>query len=226
MSESTVTLLNNPYGQFTFDLFRKEELAFVDKSLSIKYLDDNGTSWYPVLLRPCRFGKSTFVRMLKCYYDISYQDRYDELFSGTKIYDLNLPTHNSYHVINFDFSAVSTGNLNKLLTSFFVAVADGIRDFKRRYKDFVFDYSDIDKTDVATVMSDCKIMFSSKGTAWNSRRKLSMKYRTGQRYNNFSFKQFYRENQVYPQRTVHKDLSFFVIQSFKFQVRLCFWVFP
>lgn len=97
--------------------------------------------------------------------DISYQDRYDELFSGTKIYDLNLPTHNSYHVINFDFSAVSTGNLNKLLTSFFVAVADGIRDFKRRYKDLVFDYSDINKTDAATVMSDCKRMFSSKGTA-------------------------------------------------------------
>lgn len=93
--------------------------AFVDKSLSIKYLDDNGISKYPVLLRPRRFGKSTFVRMLKCYYDISYQDRYDELFSGTKIYDLNLPTHNSYHVIKFDFSAVSTGNLNKLLTSFF-----------------------------------------------------------------------------------------------------------
>ena len=97
--------------------------------------------------------------------DISYQDRYDELFSGTKIYDLNLPTHNSYHVINFDFSAVSTGNLNKLLTSFFLAVANGIRDFKRRYKDFVFDYSDINKTDAATVMSDCKRMFLSKGTA-------------------------------------------------------------
>lgn len=68
MSESTVTLLNNPYGQFTFDLFRKEEQAFVDKSLSIKYLDDNGISKYPVLLHPRRFGKSTFVRMLKCYY--------------------------------------------------------------------------------------------------------------------------------------------------------------
>lgn len=39
---------------------------------------------------------------------------------------------------------------------------------------------------------------------------------------NFSFKQFYKENQVHLQRTVHKDLSFFfVIQSFKFQVRLC-----
>ena len=115
-------------------------------------------------------GKSTFLHFSEglvhiVYYDISYQDRYDELFSGTKIYDLNLPTHNSYHVINFDFSAVSTGNLNKLLTSFFQAVADGIRDFKRRYKDFVFDYSNIDKTDAATVMSDCKRLFSSKGTA-------------------------------------------------------------
>lgn len=43
-----------------------------------------------------------------------------------------------------------------------------------------------------------------------------MKYRTGQRYKNFSFKQVYREKQVHPQRTVHQDLSFFVIQSFKF----------
>ena len=67
MSESTVRLLNNPYGQVTFDLFRQEDQAVVDKSLMIKYLDDNGTSKYPVLLRPRRFGKSTFVRMLKCY---------------------------------------------------------------------------------------------------------------------------------------------------------------
>ena len=117
MSESTVKLLNNPYGQVTFNLFRQEEQAFVDKSLMIKFLDDKGMSKYPVLLRPRRFGKSTFVQMLKCYYDISYQDRYEELFSGTKIYEENLPTHNSYHVIDFDFSAVSTGNLNKLLAT-------------------------------------------------------------------------------------------------------------
>lgn len=30
---------------------------------------------------------------------------------------------------------------------------------------------------------------------------------------NFSFKQFYRENQVHLQRTVHKDLSFFLLFS-------------
>ncbi|MDY6415545.1 MAG: AAA family ATPase, partial [Succinivibrio dextrinosolvens] len=167
MSENTVTLLNNPYGQVTFDLFRQKNKAFVDKSLMIKYLDDDSMSLYPVLLRPRRFGKSTFVQMLKCFYDISYQDRYEELFSGTKIYDLNLPTHNSYHVINFDFSAVSTGNLNKLLSSFFVTVADGIRDFKRRYKDFVFDYSDIDKTDTATLFTEFAIAYKDYSESQN-----------------------------------------------------------
>ena len=159
MSESTVKLLNNPYGQVTFNLFRQEEQAFVDKSLMIKFLDDKGMSKYPVLLRPRRFGKSTFVQMLKCYYDISYQDRYEELFSGTKIYEENLPTHNSYHVIDFDFSAVSTGNLKKLLTSFFVAVADGISDFKRRYKDFDFDYSKLDRTDATTLFNEFAIAY-------------------------------------------------------------------
>ena len=41
MSESTVKLLNNPYGEASFDLFRQKNKAFVDKSLSIKYLDDD-----------------------------------------------------------------------------------------------------------------------------------------------------------------------------------------
>ncbi|SFK51231.1 hypothetical protein SAMN04487865_10957, partial [Succinivibrio dextrinosolvens] len=44
MSETTVTLLNNPYGQVTFDLFRQKNKAFVDKSLMIKYLDDDSMS--------------------------------------------------------------------------------------------------------------------------------------------------------------------------------------
>ena len=167
MSENTVTLLNNPYGQVTFDLFRQKNKAFVDKSLMIKYLDDDSMSLYPVLLRPRRFGKSTFVQMLKCYYDISYQDRYEELFSGTRIYDLNLPTHNSYHVINFDFSSVSTGDKDVLLTSFFVAVTDGIKDFKRRYKDFVFDYSSVNKTDAATLFTEFAIAYKDYSDSQN-----------------------------------------------------------
>uniref|UniRef100_UPI002478F4E8 AAA family ATPase n=1 Tax=Succinivibrio dextrinosolvens TaxID=83771 RepID=UPI002478F4E8 len=154
MSENTVTLLNNPYGQASFDLFRQDEQAFADKTLSIKYLDDKGTSKYPVLLRPRRFGKSTFVRMLKCYYDISYQDRYEELFSGTKIYDLNLPTHNSYHVIDFDFSSVDGTTEEDLISSFFSCVTVGIDNFKLRYLDFKFDYSNIKETAPAKLFTE------------------------------------------------------------------------
>ena len=147
MSDSTVTLLNNPYGQFSFDSFRLNDQAFVDKSLIIKNLDDKGMSFYPVLLRPRRFGKSTFVQMLKCFYDLSYKERYDELFSGTKIYQENLSSHNSYHVVNFDFSAVSSNTENSLLSGFYSCVSTGIDDFKLRYPEFEFDYSKISELD-------------------------------------------------------------------------------
>ena len=153
MSESTVTLLNNPYGQASFDSFRLKNRAFADKSLMIKYLDDDSMSEYPVLLRPRRFGKSTFVQMLKCYYDISYQNRYEELFSGTKIYEEGLPTHNSYHVIDFDFSRVNTDNYETLVDSFFSVLVLGIDDFKRRYPEFKFDYSQLNQKDSVTLFN-------------------------------------------------------------------------
>ena len=146
MSKRTVKLLNNPYGQASFDLFRQKNKAFADKSFSIKYLDDDSMSAYPVLLRPRRFGKSTFVKMLKCYYDISYKDRYEELFSGTRIYDEALPTHNSYHVIDFDFSAVDGKTEEDLISSFFSCVTVGIDNFRLRYPEFKFDYSHIKET--------------------------------------------------------------------------------
>lgn len=153
MSESSVKLLNNPYGQASFDSFRQDERAFADKSLIIKQLDSKEMSNFPVLLRPRRFGKSTFVQMLKCYYDISYRDRYEELFSGSKVYAENLPTHNSYHVIDFDFSKIYSKDEDTLLSSFYSAVISGIDDFKRRYPDFVFDCNELNKTDSVTLFN-------------------------------------------------------------------------
>ena len=153
MTDKSRTLLNNPYGQVSFDTFRQEDRAFVDKSLVIKYLDDNAMSKYPVLLRPRRFGKSTFVQMLRCFYDISYADRYEELFCGTKIYQENLSTHNTYHVIHFDFSNVFVKDEDTLLKSFCSAVISGIEDFKRRYRDFSFTYDNLDLSDPVTLLN-------------------------------------------------------------------------
>ena len=46
--------------------------------------------------------------MLAFYYDVFYEDRYEEVFTDT--YILNNPTKlkNNYHILKFDFSAVST----------------------------------------------------------------------------------------------------------------------
>ena len=119
MSEDKVELLSTPYGEVAYESFRELGFAFADKSAVIKELERKNTPRYPVLLRPRRFGKSTFVQMLKCFYDISYKDRYEEIFNGKSIYTKKLPSHNTYHVINFDFSMVNTQSNTAMLNSFF-----------------------------------------------------------------------------------------------------------
>ena len=110
----------------------------MDKSLIIESLDSKAITKYPVLLRPRRFGKSTFVQMLKCFYDISYKDRYEELFKGTQIYEKHLPSHNSYHVLDFSFAGVSGFGVAGIANSFVISMKRSISDFKTRYPDFVF----------------------------------------------------------------------------------------
>ena len=145
MGKDKVELLNIPYGQVAYETFRARRLAFADKSGIIEFLDDEGMTPYPVLLRPRRFGKSTFVQMLKCFYDLSYKDRYDEIFSTKKIYAENLASHNTYHVIYFNFSGISGKDGDTLIDSFIIAVDLGIADFMERYPDFVFNPSEAEK---------------------------------------------------------------------------------
>ena len=132
-SAGKAPLLCNPYGEVVYETFRDPGRAFVDKSAAIKALDEGPR--YPILLRPQRFGKTAFIQMLKCFYDLSYKDRYEELFSDTDIYKENLLSHNTFHVINFDFSMVNMQSVSAMLNSFFSAVASGIDDFILRSKE-------------------------------------------------------------------------------------------
>ena len=154
MLETEVKLLNSPYGVVAYDSFKRRNRAYVDKSGMILNLDQDNMTPYPVLLRPRRFGKSTFVQMLKCFYDISYENRYEELFSGTAIYKKNLKSHNKYHVLDFDFSQVGTRSSTVMYDSFFSAVALGINDFKKRYPDFIFNYDNVSKSDSVTLFNN------------------------------------------------------------------------
>ena len=81
MSESEITLLNSPYGEVKYELFRQLRRAYADKSGIIKFLDDISMTRYPVLLRPRRFGKSTFVPRV---FDFEYPKMVS--FSRTDLY--------------------------------------------------------------------------------------------------------------------------------------------
>ena len=160
MGKNKVKLLNNPYGVSAYETFVTERRAMVDKSGIIEFLEDDNMTPFPVLLRPRLFGKSTFVQMLKCFYDISYKDRYDEIFSGKIIHKRKRLSrnHNTYHVINFDFSGVSGYKEDTLVRSFIVAVKSGITDFISRYPDFVFSPTE---AEIETPSSFIKSFFSA-----------------------------------------------------------------
>ena len=172
MSNDAFELLRTTYGEVVYEIFRKEGYAFADKSAAIKELESKDMTNYPVLLRPRRFGKSTFIQMLKCFYDISYKDRYEEIFSGKAIYAENLPSHNTYHVINFDFSKVNAQSSLAMLNSFFSAVTNGIDDFMIRYPDFVFDYSDLDKSDSVTLFNNFASAYSKYAKNYSDKGRL------------------------------------------------------
>ena len=127
------------YGNISFQTFSKEHIAYVDKTLFIKELEELNAN-YPILLRPRRFGKSMFVQMLKYFYDLSYADQYETVFQHTKIAEENLDSHNTYHVLDFDFSGLNCPDLNTLISNFSQSILSGISNFKARYPKFTFNY--------------------------------------------------------------------------------------
>ena len=167
-----------PIGIQDFEKIINDGYLYVDKTEYIYSLTHGDGSAY-FLSRPRRFGKSTFVQMLKCFYDISYKDRYDALFAGTEIYKANLKSHSTYHVLNFDFSRVNTHNKKAIYKSFFSAVAFGINNFKKRYPDFIFDYESLDKSDSVTLFNN----FASAYTNYSSEGRL---YVMIDEYDNFA----------------------------------------
>ena len=128
--------LQNPYGTSSFETIIRQNKAFVDKTMFIKSLDELASD-YPILLRPLGFGKSTFVSMLKYFYDQSFLDKYDQIFSKTKIYKEDLKSHNTYHVLLIDFSGIATHTQSAFYKGFSQRLINSITNFKVRYPTFV-----------------------------------------------------------------------------------------
>lgn len=121
-----------PYGISNFRTIMEEGYIYVDKTRFIRILEDNPAP-YIFFLRPRRFGKSLFVSLLQYYYDINERDNFSSLFSGTDIGNNPTPKHNSYYILYFNFSALTTTSGDSLITSVKLRTEQSLVEFKRQY---------------------------------------------------------------------------------------------
>ena len=93
-----------PYGLTDYVLLMTDNYYYVDKTRYIEQLEQ--TARFLFLIRPRRFGKSLFLNMLNCYYDVKYADRFNELFGEQYIGKHPTSEQGKYLVLYFNFSAV------------------------------------------------------------------------------------------------------------------------
>ena len=119
-----------PYGESDFRKIKLENFYYIDKTHFIPKIEMMPSFLF--FIRPRRFGKSLFLNMLAFYYDIYYKDEFEEIFQETYILNNRTKEANSYHILKFDFSAVSTkGDINDNFS--FICNKD-MQSFIRKYK--------------------------------------------------------------------------------------------
>ena len=104
-----------PYGISDFEDLRAKNRYYADKTMYIPLLERAGDFLF--LIRPRRFGKSIFLSMLRCYYDIAKQDEFDRLFDGLWVKDNPTQLKGRYQTMYFDFSQV-VSRYDNLITEF------------------------------------------------------------------------------------------------------------
>ena len=100
------------YGVANYEEIIAENGYFVDKT---RYIPELEMIRNPVFLRPRRFGKSLWCRILECYYSIHMKDRFEELFGNTWIGNNPTPLKNAFIVLHLDFSVIYPGDDVKLI---------------------------------------------------------------------------------------------------------------
>jgi hypothetical protein len=108
---------NLPYGISDYKTIVEDNLYYVDKTEYIEKLEKLH-SYYVFFLRPRRFVKSLFTSVLENYYDIKEKDNFETLFANTYIGKHPTKNRNSYYVLKFNFSGLSTDTPEQLLESF------------------------------------------------------------------------------------------------------------
>ncbi len=125
-----------PYGISDFAQLRGEDKYYADKTMFLPKMETAGNFLF--LIRPRRFGKSLFLSMMRCYYDINGRDGFNSLFSGLWIEKNPTPLLGAFQVLYLDFSQVG-GDMNSLFDRFNSRTGAVLDDFAYRYERFYYD---------------------------------------------------------------------------------------
>jgi hypothetical protein len=124
--------LKFPYGFSDFNLLRRENYFYVDRTNHIRLIEEAGNQI--LFLRPRRFGKSLLLSMLENYYDVAKADQFDRLFGDLAIGKNPTPIHNQYLVMKWDFSVIKSGDILDIEHSLNHYINEKIDNFSSRYE--------------------------------------------------------------------------------------------
>lgn len=125
-----------PYGIASYKTIRQEKYYYIDKTRFLPLLEDTGKFLF--LIRPRRFGKSSWLTVLESYYDIARQEEWDLLFRDTFIYEHPTPEKHVYLILKFNFSQVDP-NPEHVHASFLEHTNTCFFHFGERYRGFLGD---------------------------------------------------------------------------------------
>ncbi|KAJ7272689.1 hypothetical protein B0H12DRAFT_1091554, partial [Mycena haematopus] len=103
-SFSSDNSLELPWTTYGFlDLRQHPETVYIDKTQCIPHLPDK---FRLILLRPPRFGKTTFLSTLKEYYDVRGTDEFDTNF-GSLAATSEIRDHSQHLCLSFAMSSIA-----------------------------------------------------------------------------------------------------------------------
>ena len=117
-----------PYGISDYERIKENDYYYIDKTMYIEKLE-NLAEPYIMFLRPRKFGKTLFTSTLENYYDVRKADKFEKLYGNTYIGKNPTKLKNSYHILKFNFSGISTDTPESTVKGFKEKVITAIRSF-------------------------------------------------------------------------------------------------
>ena len=121
-----------PNGISNYETIVRENYIYVDKTMYIEKLE-NLSDRTIMFLRPRKFGKTLFTSTLECYYDVSKKEEFETLFANTYIGKNPTQSKNSYHILRFNFSGISTNTVEEAIKGFKNSTIESIKLFIAKY---------------------------------------------------------------------------------------------